>query len=69
MLSDHGHPEFPAVPEPDQSHPATTPWIALVACDGNATHASQDIDVFTLANNSGAVGAVRIISLCKRQAG
>jgi len=36
----------------------TTPWIALVACDGNATHASQDVDVFTLANDRGAVGAL-----------
>ncbi|KAI0268528.1 hypothetical protein BGY98DRAFT_335318 [Russula aff. rugulosa BPL654] len=36
----------------------TTPWIALVACDGNSTHASQDVDVFTLANDRGAVGAL-----------
>jgi hypothetical protein len=66
LLSDHSHPEIPAVPEPDPPHPATTPWIALVACDANATHASQDVDVFTLANDRGAIGAVGIISLCKR---
>ncbi|KAH9993598.1 hypothetical protein BJV77DRAFT_352170 [Russula vinacea] len=36
----------------------TTPWIALVACDANATHASQDTDIFTLANDRGAVGAL-----------
>jgi hypothetical protein len=66
LSSDH---EIPTVPEPDRPHPATTPWIALVACDGNATHASQDVDVFTLANDRGAVGAVRIISLCKPWAG
>ncbi|KAF8494742.1 hypothetical protein F5888DRAFT_1616799 [Russula emetica] len=36
----------------------TTPWIALVACDANATHASQDVDVFTLANDRGAIGAL-----------
>jgi hypothetical protein len=68
LLSDYGHLEIPAVPEPDPPHPATTPWIALVACDANATHASQDVDVFTLANDRGAVGAVRIIPLCKRWA-
>lgn len=70
LLSDHRHPEIPAVPEPDPlPHPATTPWIALVACDANATNASQDVDVFTLANDRGAVGAVGIISLCKRWVG
>ena len=69
LLSDHGHPEIPAIPKPDPPHPATTPWIALVACDGNSTHASQDVDVFTLASDRGAVGAVRIISLCNRWAG
>ena len=68
LLSDRGHPEISAVPESDPPHPATVPWIALVACDANATHASQDVDVFTLANGRGAVGAVRIISLCKRWA-
>ena len=68
LLSDHGHPEIP-VPEPDPPQTATTPWIALVACDGNSTHASQDVDVFTLANDRGAVGAVRIISLCERYTG
>ncbi len=68
LLSEHGHPEIPAVSEPDLRRPATTPWIALVACDANATHASQDVDVFTLANDRGAVGAVRVVSLSKRWA-
>ncbi|KAI9442778.1 hypothetical protein BJY52DRAFT_1194756 [Lactarius psammicola] len=36
----------------------TTPWIALVSCDANTTHASQDDDIFTLANDRGAVGAL-----------
>ena len=60
LLSDRGHPEIPTALEPDVRRPATTPWIALVACDANATHASQDTDIFTLANDRGAVGAVRI---------
>jgi hypothetical protein len=60
LLSDRGHPEIPTALEPDLRRPATTPWIALVACDANATHASQDTDIFTLANDRGAVGAVRI---------
>lgn len=36
----------------------TTPWIALVSCDGNATHDSLEDDIFTLAREQGAVGAV-----------
>ncbi|THH07795.1 hypothetical protein EW146_g9204 [Bondarzewia mesenterica] len=36
----------------------TTPWIALVACDANATHTSLVDDIFTLARDRGAVGAV-----------
>ncbi|KAL6310400.1 hypothetical protein BKA93DRAFT_721934 [Sparassis latifolia] len=36
----------------------TTPWIALVSCDGNATNASQEADIFTLANQRGAVSAL-----------
>ena len=39
---------------------ATTPWIALVACDANATDASQEIDIFTAAKDRGAVAAVRL---------
>ncbi|KAH9032202.1 hypothetical protein EDB84DRAFT_1588483 [Lactarius hengduanensis] len=39
-------------------HAATTPWIALVSCDANATHASDTDDIFTLANERGAVGAL-----------
>ncbi|PSR70731.1 hypothetical protein PHLCEN_2v13388 [Hermanssonia centrifuga] len=36
----------------------TTPWIALVSCDTNATNASQSDDIFTLARNRGAVAAL-----------
>ncbi|KAK0461080.1 uncharacterized protein EV420DRAFT_1530134 [Desarmillaria tabescens] len=36
----------------------TTPWIALVSCDFNATNASQEIDIFTLARDKGAVAAL-----------
>ncbi|KAH9171176.1 hypothetical protein EDB89DRAFT_2071081 [Lactarius sanguifluus] len=36
----------------------TTPWIALVSCDTNATHASDFYDIFTLANDRGAIGAL-----------
>ncbi|KAI0315222.1 hypothetical protein OF83DRAFT_1062507 [Amylostereum chailletii] len=36
----------------------TTPWIALVSCDGNATKDSQVDDIFTLARDRGAVGAL-----------
>jgi hypothetical protein len=37
---------------------ATTPWIALVACDTNGTTYSLHDDIFTLARDSGAVSAV-----------
>ncbi|KAI0690118.1 hypothetical protein BC835DRAFT_1366082 [Cytidiella melzeri] len=36
----------------------TTPWIALVSCDANATDASQEIDIFTAAKTRGAVAAL-----------
>ncbi|KZT28992.1 hypothetical protein NEOLEDRAFT_1154075 [Neolentinus lepideus HHB14362 ss-1] len=36
----------------------TTPWIALVACDYNATNASQIDDIFTLARDRGAKAAL-----------
>ncbi|KAL4254244.1 hypothetical protein ABKN59_002875 [Abortiporus biennis] len=36
----------------------TTPWIALVSCDANATDASQEDDIFTLARDRGAVAAL-----------
>ncbi|EPQ57224.1 hypothetical protein GLOTRDRAFT_58432 [Gloeophyllum trabeum ATCC 11539] len=36
----------------------TTPWIALVACDKNATNASQVDDIFTLARDRGAKAAL-----------
>ncbi|KAL0580490.1 hypothetical protein V5O48_001560 [Marasmius crinis-equi] len=35
-----------------------TPWIALVPCDQNATNASQDLDIFTLARDKGAVAVL-----------
>ncbi|KZT42470.1 hypothetical protein SISSUDRAFT_980047 [Sistotremastrum suecicum HHB10207 ss-3] len=35
-----------------------TPWIAFVACDANATDASQLYDIFTLAQDRGAVSAL-----------
>ncbi|RDB25079.1 hypothetical protein Hypma_007906 [Hypsizygus marmoreus] len=38
--------------------PTTTPWIAMVSCDFNATDASQEEDVFTLARDKGAVAAL-----------
>lgn len=37
---------------------ANTPWIAMISCDKNATDASMDIDIFTLARDKGAVAAV-----------
>ncbi|KAI1795737.1 hypothetical protein LXA43DRAFT_735012 [Ganoderma leucocontextum] len=36
----------------------TTPWIALVSCDANATNASMDDDIFTLARDRGAIAAL-----------
>lgn len=38
--------------------PTLTPWIALVSCDKNATDASMEIDIFTLARDKGAVAAL-----------
>jgi len=35
----------------------TTPWVALISCDANATDASQTIDTFSLARDRGAVAA------------
>lgn len=35
-----------------------TPWIALVSCDANSTNFSEDVDIFTMANNSGAQSAL-----------
>ncbi|KAH9962488.1 hypothetical protein BGW80DRAFT_1174968 [Lactifluus volemus] len=43
---------------PNQSTAATTSWIALVSCDANTTHSSDSVDIFTLANQRGAVGAL-----------
>lgn len=45
---------------PQSIFTALTPWIALVSCDKNATDASQEIDIFTLARDKGAVAAVCI---------
>ncbi|KAF8798699.1 hypothetical protein BYT27DRAFT_7202824 [Phlegmacium glaucopus] len=38
--------------------PTNTPWIALVSCDRNASTASMDEDIFTLARDKGAVSAL-----------
>ncbi|KAH6914059.1 RING-7 protein [Coprinopsis sp. MPI-PUGE-AT-0042] len=38
--------------------PTSTPWIALVSCDRNATNATMDEDIFTLARDRGAVAAL-----------
>jgi len=42
----------------NQTPPTTTPWIAMISCDFNATNASQEEDVFTLARDKGAVAAL-----------
>jgi len=36
----------------------TTPWIALISCDANATSASKTKDIFNLAHEKGAVSAL-----------
>ncbi|KAH9892806.1 hypothetical protein C8Q73DRAFT_699539 [Cubamyces lactineus] len=36
----------------------TTPWIALVSCDTNSSHASMEDDIFTLAQERGAVAGL-----------
>ncbi|KAG2129824.1 uncharacterized protein EDB93DRAFT_1181563 [Suillus bovinus] len=36
----------------------TTPWIALVSCDANSTNFSEEVDIFTMANNAGAQSAL-----------
>ncbi|KAF8693139.1 hypothetical protein AX14_002319 [Amanita brunnescens Koide BX004] len=42
-----------------ESTPATyTPWIAMIPCDANATDASKEVDVFTLARDKGAKAAL-----------
>ncbi|KAI0334988.1 hypothetical protein GY45DRAFT_1317444 [Cubamyces sp. BRFM 1775] len=35
-----------------------TPWIALVSCDTNSSHASMEDDIFTLAQERGAVAGL-----------
>ncbi|KJA19899.1 hypothetical protein HYPSUDRAFT_143064 [Hypholoma sublateritium FD-334 SS-4] len=42
----------------DFTPPTSTPWVALIACDENATDASMDKDIFTLAHDKGAVSAL-----------
>ncbi|KAF6762976.1 hypothetical protein DFP72DRAFT_519061 [Ephemerocybe angulata] len=43
----------------NETTPGTdTPWIAMVSCDKNATNASMDTDIFTLARDKGAVAAL-----------
>lgn len=39
---------------------AITPWIAVISCDTNATDSSPKTDIFTLAKERGATGAVSI---------
>ncbi|KIJ67796.1 hypothetical protein HYDPIDRAFT_107293 [Hydnomerulius pinastri MD-312] len=36
----------------------TTPWIALVSCDGNSTNMSEEDDIFTMARDRGAQSAL-----------
>ncbi|KZO95511.1 hypothetical protein CALVIDRAFT_515779 [Calocera viscosa TUFC12733] len=36
----------------------TTPWIAFISCDANATDASMEDDIFTLAQERGAISAL-----------
>ncbi|KAF8608935.1 hypothetical protein BDV93DRAFT_466029 [Ceratobasidium sp. AG-I] len=35
-----------------------TPWVALISCDKNATNTSMEIDIFTSAQERGAVAAL-----------
>ncbi|KAL1748858.1 hypothetical protein HDZ31DRAFT_28907, partial [Schizophyllum fasciatum] len=42
----------------DTTPPTLTPWIAMVSCDRNASNMSMEIDIFTLARDKGAVGAL-----------
>ncbi|KAF9501495.1 hypothetical protein BDN71DRAFT_1501208 [Pleurotus eryngii] len=42
----------------ENTPPTTTPWIAMVACDANATKFSLEIDIFTLARDKGAKAAL-----------
>lgn len=44
---------------------AYTPWIAMIPCDANATDASKEVDVFTLARDKGAKAAVSIYFLMR----
>ncbi|KAG1751567.1 uncharacterized protein EDB91DRAFT_1234886 [Suillus paluster] len=37
---------------------SSTPWIALVACDANATNYSEQVDIFTMASSAGAQSAL-----------
>ncbi|KIL66738.1 hypothetical protein M378DRAFT_347402 [Amanita muscaria Koide BX008] len=42
----------------EDTPPTDTPWIALVSCDANATNASLQFNVFTLARDKGARSAL-----------
>ncbi|KAM6502262.1 hypothetical protein JOM56_002239 [Amanita muscaria] len=42
----------------EDTPPTDTPWIAMVSCDANATNASMQVDVFTLARDKGARSAL-----------
>ncbi|TFK70249.1 hypothetical protein BDN72DRAFT_896615 [Pluteus cervinus] len=50
--------EFSEADVNSDTPPTSTPWIALVSCDANATNASPEVDIFTLAKNKGATAAV-----------
>jgi hypothetical protein len=39
-------------------YPATTPWIAFINCDKNATDMSMEVDIFTMVRDRGAKAAV-----------
>ncbi|KLO14282.1 hypothetical protein SCHPADRAFT_939693 [Schizopora paradoxa] len=45
-------------PTPNIPDYTSTPWIAFVSCDANSTNSTNDIDIFTLAKNRGAVAAL-----------
>lgn len=49
---------LPYVSDSERVTTASTPWIAFVSCDSNSTTASNDTDVFTSAQDRGAIAAV-----------
>ncbi|KAK2463261.1 hypothetical protein APHAL10511_004916 [Amanita phalloides] len=42
----------------ESTPPTNAPWIAMIACDANATNASMELDIFTLARDKGAKAAL-----------